>query len=212
MSARASNEEGPRYSPELTAIYFPAIVKFTVGLEKASMDFERWPRESAAVAIAATMAFVKNMKWEMHYLPPLQLALEMLEKGIDPESLPYCRRMQAVVGDIDEFIEKPAPPVDAFKDLKSLPFRDIIRIAACVAVDYQLACKVPLRKALRKVVGPDNAEHIENFRENLRRKKKGVHREVYDMATNTLRRLPAERAAQLALTAYRTQVGKKQKP
>jgi hypothetical protein len=205
--------------PEATLAYFneivrPAYIKFAVGLHQASKDLDRWPREGAAVAIVAALTFVKNMKWDLRFWAPLEQALEILEKGIAPESLPYFKRAEAVVSNLDEYRNKPLPPVENFKDNQFLSRKDLNRIVASVVIDYQRQCRIPLQEAVRKLVGPHPAaiESLINFRDALRRTKRGIKREAYDYLKKEFSDMPPETAAQVALELYRIQRGLKKKP
>jgi hypothetical protein len=191
----------------------PALIRFQVGLIQSTKDLERWRAEGAAVAIAATITFIKNMNWDLRYLAPLEEALEMVEKHIDPESLPYCRRVQAMIGDLDSLKKKGLPSLDDFRKGPSIPRKDVNRIAACVAIDYQRKCKVPLPEALKKIVGrnPVAARKLEDFRDSLRRTKSGPKRELYDRLTQMIKDLDpndTERAAR-SLHLYKMQIGEK---
>jgi hypothetical protein len=48
----------------------PALIRFQVGLIQSTKDLERWRAEGAAVAIAATITFIKNMNWDLRYWAP----------------------------------------------------------------------------------------------------------------------------------------------
>ena len=188
--------------------FIPPEARFQAALDLASKFLERDPREGAALAIAATRGFVRNMGWDLHFLAPLGEALEIALKGIDPETLPHVRRAIELVEDRS----KPPPPIDYFKG-KSISRKDASRIMASVAVDYHRLCKVPLPEALRMIVGrnPAAARKLEDFRDYLRRTKSGPKREFYDHITQEIRDLGLDphRAARAALNLYRIQIGEK---
>jgi hypothetical protein len=149
------------------------------------------------------------MGWDWHFWAPLGEALEIVFKSIDPERRPYVARMVRLLEDHPVLGGKAPPPIRYFISRK-----DVSRIMASVAVDYQRKCKVPLPEALRKVIGRDPiaAKKLEDFRESLRRTKGGPKRKHYDLITRLFKDDPPERAARRALGLYRTQIGKKQKP
>ena len=190
----------------------PALVRLLVGLEQSTKELERWPAEGAAVALAAALTFIKNMGFSSRYMAPLEIALETVEKNIDPESLPYCRRMQAAVADIDSVRKTGLPPLDHFRK-KEPQRKDVNRIVATVAVDYLLLSKFSLQEALKKVTGPSSAaqEELKNFRENLRRTRSGAKREFYNDTTKLFNDLPPKQAAAAAIVLYHFQLGKKSK-
>jgi hypothetical protein len=207
--AEASQEQNAAY---FTEIVRPAIARFLVGLEQSTKGLDRFSAEGAAVALAATITFIKNMNWDLRFQAPLEIALEMVEKNIDPANLPYCRRAQAVVGDLDAFRNKPLPPLEDFRT-RELSRKDVNRIVACVAVDYHRLCKVPSPEALRKVVGTNSIapKQLEDFRDTLRRTRSGPKRELYDQVTSLFKDLPLKEAAAASLVLYQIQTGKSRK-
>jgi hypothetical protein len=138
----------------------------------------------------------------------------MVEKNIDPESLPYCRAAQAAVGDLDSLKKNGWPSVEDFRKQPSIPRKVVNRIAACVAIDYQRKCNVPLPEALRMIAGrnPVAARKLEDFRDSLRRTKSGPKRELYDELTKMIKQLDhrsPQAAALYALNLYKMQIGEK---
>jgi hypothetical protein len=190
----------------------PALVRLLAGLEQSTKDLDRWPAEGAAVALAATLTFIKNMNFDLRYQSPLEIALELVEKTIDPESLVYCKRAQAAVADLDSIRKSGLAPLDDFRK-KELPRKDVNRIVASVAVDCLLLSKFSLPEALKKVVGPSSAaaEELKNFRENLRRIRSGPKRDFYKETADLFKDLPPKQAGAAAIVLYHFQLGKKSK-
>jgi hypothetical protein len=195
--------------------YRPAYIKFLVGLSQATKGYEtgKFNRECAAVAVAATIAYVKAVGLgQDHLLAPLEEALEIIEAGIDPASLPYCRRAQALVSDLDAYRGKPLPALDDFINKKKLPKAIEDKILGSAAVECQLLCKVSLDQALKIVVGRDARarKRLKDFRYNMKAKDspKGAREEFFSLM-QAMAGCPPESAAQLVLEAYRNTLGKK---
>jgi hypothetical protein len=140
------------------------------------------------------------------------LEIVLKSKSIDRESLPHIRRVIKLLEDTSLRNEIAALPIDHFKN--SISRKDVSRIMASVAVDYQRKCKVPLPEALSTVVGRDpvDARKLEDFRDALRRTKGGPKRRHYDLITKLFKNDPPQLAARRALSLYQTQIGKRQKP
>jgi hypothetical protein len=194
--------------------YRPAYIKFLVGLSQATKGYEtgKFNRECAAVAVAATIAYVKAVGLgQNHLLAPLEEALEIIESDIDPASLPYCRRAQAVVSDLDAHKGKALPPLDNFGK-KKLPKAISDKIIGSVAVECQLLCKVSLNQALKLVAGQDARarKRLKDFRYNMKAKDspKGAREEFFSVM-QALAGLPPQQVAQLVLEEYRHTLGKK---
>ena len=121
--------------------YRPPLIRFIAGLEQATKDYEsgKFNRECAAVAVAAAIAYVRtvNLGRSHHLLAPLEEALEIIEVGIDPVSLPYCRRAQALVSDFDAHKGRPLPPLDDFVNEQRLSKAISVKILGSVAIEYQ---------------------------------------------------------------------------
>lgn len=206
----------------LRSFYRPAYIKFLVGLSQATKGYEtgKLNGECAAVAIAATIAYVRalNEGGRLSYLlPPLEQALEIVEAGIDPASLPYCRRAQAIVSDIDAHKGRPLVPLDDFVSEKRLSKVTSVKILASVALEYQLLNKVkPLDRALKNVVGGDSSarKRLKDFRYNMKQKDspKGARKE-FDLLMRQIKQettgAPPEMIAELTLDIYKNSVGKK---
>jgi hypothetical protein len=201
IAKEITDEEAAAYFKEIVK---PAIVKFQVGLRQALKGPER---EGAAIAIVAALTFINNMKWDMSCMVPLEWALDIVEKGIAPQSYPYYRRAETAVRNIDAVIGKPLPPID--ENEKYISRECVNRIIAVIAIDYQILSKVPLAKALTNVVGHDPvaAESLKNFRENLRRAKRGLQRDAYDDLGKSFKDMPPGQAAFSALLVYKQQIG-----
>jgi hypothetical protein len=154
------------------------------------------------------------MNWDLRYWAPLEEALEIIEKRIAPESLPYFRRAAEIVSHLDKFRNKTLPSVQDFNDEKVISRKDLNRVVASAAIDSQRRCKVPLDEAARRLVGPNPAAaaSLINFRDILRRTKRGLKREAYDQVKQHLAGLSPEREMEVALELYRIQTGKKRKP
>jgi hypothetical protein len=194
--------------------YRPAYINFLVGLSQATKGYEsgKFNSECAAVAVAATIAYIKASKAGDHLLAPLEEALEIIEAGIDPVSLPYCRRAQALVSDLDAHRGKPLPALDDFINKKKLPKATEDKILGSAAVECQLLCKVSLDQALKIVVGQDSRarKRLKDFRYNMKAKDspKGAREEFFSLM-QAMAGCPPESAAQLVLEAYRNTLGKK---
>lgn len=217
---RLKNDMGKKLTPEEEAWgaarshYRPAFIKFLVGLTQATKGYEtgKFNRECAAVAVAATIAYVRSVGLGRdHLLAPLEEALDIIETGIAPASLPYCRRAQALVSDLDAYRGKPLPSLDDFKTEK-LPKAITDKILGSIAVECQLLCRVSLDQALKNVVGHDSRarKRLKDFRYNMKAKNspKGAREEFFSVM-QAVAGVPPEQAAQLALEEYRHALGKK---
>ncbi len=186
------------------------MIKFQSVLEYTATDLDKRPREHAALAVAGAMTFINNVnKRQRHLTAPLKEALNILLKGVDPEKLPSVMRAIAIICNRD----KPEPSIENFRG-KLVSRQDFNKIIASVVVDYFRLCKAPLPDALKEVVGrnPAAAEKLVNFRDVLRRTRRGQKREIYDRITKLFKDDPPEVAAQRALAFYKSETGKKQKP
>jgi hypothetical protein len=200
------------------SLYRPAYIKFLAGLQQATKGYGngKFNRECAAVAVAATIAYVKAVKAGDHLLAPLEEALEIIEAGIDPVSLPYCRRAQAVVSDIDAHKGKPLPPLDDFVNEKRLSKAISVKILGSVAVECQLLNKVSLDQAFKNVVGQDSRarKRLKDFRYNVKAKDspKGARKEFFILMQQVAQATagdPPELVAEVTLEIYRNSLGKK---
>jgi hypothetical protein len=200
------------------SFYRPAYINFVAGLQQATKGYEpgKFKSECAAVAVAATIAYVKALRAGDHLLAPLEEALEIIEARIDPVSLPYCRRAQAVVSNLDAHKGGSLPSVDEFVNEKRLSKATSAKILGSVAVECQLLKKVSLDQALRIVAGPDSRAHkrLKDFRYNMKAKDspKGARKEFFmlmqQVAQETAGESP-ELVAQVTLEIYRNSLGKK---
>ena len=217
---RLKNDIGKKLSPEEEAWgaarshYRPAYIKFLVGLTQATKGYEtgKFNRECAAVAVAATIAYVRAVGLgQDHLLAPLEEALDIIEAGIEPASLPYCRRAQALVSDLEANRGKPLPSLDNY-NTKKLPKAITNKIIGAVAVECQLLCKVSLDQALKIVSGQNSRarKKLKDFRYNMKAKDspKGAREEFFSLM-QAVAGLPPEQAAQLVLEGYRNSLGKK---
>lgn len=214
------NDLGRKLTPEEEAWgaarshYRPAYIKFLAGLTQATNGYEtgKFNRECAAVAVAATIAYVRAVSFGQDYLlAPLEEALDIIETGIAPASLPYCRRAQALVSNLDAHRGKPLPSLEIYKTKKLLKaITD--KIIGSIAVECQLLCKVNLDQALKNVVGQDSRarKRLKDFRYNMKAKNspKGAREEFFSVM-QAVAGLPPEQAAQLTLEEYRHALGKK---
>ena len=69
------------------SFYRPAYINFVAGLQQATKGYEpgKFKSECAAVAVAATIAYVRSVGLGRdHLLAPLEEALDIIETGIAP--------------------------------------------------------------------------------------------------------------------------------
>jgi len=194
-------------------VVVPALRQFRASLDWTCTIFERFPADAASLAATAAAAFVKNVSLDQRYMAPLDEAADIAAKKVPLERLLLFRRGAAVIRDPEKLRNK-LPPLDEFRDDKVISKRDSTRIIAVVVVDLQRRCKVPLPEALQNVVGhnPTAAKRLENFRDILRRTKRGAKRELYDLLTADSKGKDLPGRAETLLALYRERIGKKRKP
>jgi len=196
------------------SLFRPAFINFVDGLQLATKGYEsgKLNSECAAVAVAATIAYVRDLKVGDELLAPLKVALDIIEASVDPVSLPSCRRAQAAVSNMDAYKDGSLPSVDEFVNLRRLSKATTDKIIGSIAVEYQLLNKASLEQALKNVAGQDSRarKRLKDFRNNMRVKDspKGAQGEFFRLM-QLAAGLPPVFAAQFFLNSYRNAIGKK---
>lgn len=189
-----------------------------------SFDLEKFSSERAVIALVAVSYFVKNITPTQRYLlAPLLEALEIVEATLEPQLVPWVRRITDVLEGMDAHEGWPPPSItDLLRPLKNfanevvLPKGVASKLFATVAVEFQLMNGAPLEQALKNVVGSDSRarKRLKDFRYNMKEKNspKGARQEYFDMMRRAKEQLAgkdASECAELALAAYRDSLGKK---
>jgi len=112
--------------------YRPPLLRFLIGLAQAMREHDtgKLDRECAATAIAATIGYLRAIEVGDGMIAPLDKAMEIIEAGIDPASLPRSRRIQATVSDLNPHFEKLLPPLKGFAASKILSSSVQIKFSA----------------------------------------------------------------------------------
>jgi hypothetical protein len=154
-------------------VYRAATKRFGFGLKLAAERYAtgKWNDESAAVAVAATIGYIRAISPQRHLLAPLYHALEIIEAAIDAPRRPACRRDQAIVMDIDAHIGKPLPPIDQF-EVPVISEDAAAKVAGLIAVECQHRNGVLMKDAYLRVTGDSVlARQLEDFKESIFGKK-----------------------------------------
>jgi hypothetical protein len=194
-------------------IHKPPLKRLFIGLDAAARSYAtgKYNSESAAVAVAATIGFIKRISPRKHLLAPLYEVLEIVEATIDPAYLPNCRRHQAIVMDVEA--GRPPPPREIFAR-PGLSVAASSKVAGCVAVEFQRRNGASIKDALA-IVAEDSAAalKLKNFRYNMLEKDSPKHARGYyfewlQMISQKYKGNP-KLLAEKSLQAYRNSLGKK---
>jgi hypothetical protein len=145
---------------------------------------------AAALSCVAALRFV-NLMLGVEAFWPLCEAIEILEGGMNPDSLDDCRRL----GDTAMKMHVMGAGRPAVLPRAPLSGEMIKKVWAAAAVECQYRSGHPLKVALRRVAGdePGAAQRLEHFRENLKASDT-AQRSYYFDVLNFLKRDPAEAA------------------
>jgi hypothetical protein len=137
---------------------------FWMALEVIARFYENRKLESAALAVRAALEFVERMHFGKHLHAPLLEAVDIIERGVDPER-------RAIYARVVKIIETMEPHTTASADLRWITKETVDKILASVAVELQLRCGVKLNDALKRVAGRDAGavKKLKDFRYNMTR-------------------------------------------